>query len=431
MDLTTLSILVSRKQSRKMKVVHFSTSESLGGAAQATYKLHKGLLASNIDSKLFVKYISSPRVKEVYELHRQTGFLENKILPRIRTIQKKSLVKNYTLQPHAPFSWNKFLPNYRLDEQAIQQADIVGLYWIGEFLSPENLANIHQPIVWRLSDIWPFSGGCHYPGKCKGFQSSCGNCPVLQSDSSQDESRLLLERKIKSFEHLNITIAAPSHWIAGLARTSTLFKNRRIEVIKTGVDENHFKPLIKAEMRKAFQIPDDTELILFGADSASDPRKGIRLLIDALKIIQKSSNRKLELGIFGRNYDSEFDTLGFPVRYFGYITELYLPILYNCADIFIAPSIEENLPNTALEAMACEIPVCGFNIGGMSDLIQNKQNGMLADQIEADALAESILYALEHSNDLGKNARETICTQFTQTLQTQAYIQLYNSLLKR
>jgi glycosyltransferase involved in cell wall biosynthesis len=411
-----------------MKVVHFSTSESLGGAAQATYKLHKGLLDSGIDSRMYVKYISSPRTREVYELQKQRGILENKILPRIRSYQKKSLLNSYSLKNHAPFSWNKFLPNYPLEEKAIQEADIVGLYWIGEFISPENLSKIRQPIVWRLSDIWPFSGGCHYPGNCLGFQQSCGNCPVLQSHSKSDESQLLLARKIKSFENLNITIAAPSNWIARLAGSSSLFKDRRIEVIKTGVDENHFKPLNKTEMRKAFSIPENSELILFGADSASDPRKGIRHLINALKIIQKSSNRKLELGIFGRNYDPEFDTLGFPVRYFGYITELYLPVLYNCADLFISPSLEENLPNTALEAMACQIPVCGFDIGGMSDLIQHKKDGMLAESVSPESLAENILYALDNSTQLGQNARNSICEKFTQKNQTQAYISLYNSL---
>lgn len=413
-----------------MKVAHFSTSESMGGAAQATYKLHKGLLHSGIDSKLYVKYISQIRNQEVYELSRKDGIVNKTFLPRLRSYQKKQLLNQYELKPHAPFSWNKYLPDYSLQEEFIQQADIIGLYWIGEFLKPENLSKIKQPIVWRLSDIWPFSGGCHYPSDCVGYQKTCGNCPVLQSKVSNDESNTLLKRKQKAFENLNITIAAPSNWIAKLAASSTLFKDKRIEVIKTGVDENHFKPLSQSEMRKAFSIDEKANLILFGADSATDPRKGIRHLIDALKILQKSNTKNLELGIFGRNYDPEFDTLGFPVRYFGYISELYLPVLYNCADIFVVPSIEENLPNTALEAMSCQIPVCGFNIGGMSDLIQHRQNGMLAEVASPESLAQNILYALDNKEQLGINARNTIRKEFTQASQTSAYIKLYNTLLR-
>ena len=408
-----------------MKIAHFSTSDAIGGAAQATYKLHKNLMANGIDSRLFVKYIADNKSEQVYELEKN----ENRFSQKLKNIRLTKLKSNYHLKPHTAFSWNKFLPNYSLAHEYIEQADIIGLYWIGEFLSPEIISRFKKPIVWRLSDIWPFSGGCHYPGTCVGFKQKCGQCPALQSANNKDESYKLLERKLNAFESLDITIAAPSQWIAQLAGESTLFKQRRIEVIKTGVDEKHFKPLSKHEMRRALGVSEKAKLILFGADSASDPRKGIHYLIDALKEIKSSGIENIELGIFGRNYDKTFDRLGFPIHYFGYITELYLPVLYNCADVFVAPSVEENLPNTALEAMACGIPVCGFAIGGMPDLILHEKNGMISREINSNALKDCILTALENQEILGSEARKTILSSFTQQHQTDAYIELYKDLL--
>lgn len=411
-----------------MKVAHLSTSEALGGAAQATYKLHRELIKQGIESKLYVRYPSSIRPNEVYSLTKESGLWEAKFKPRIRQYTINKIKQQYKPASYIPFSYNTLLPHYPLREKFIQEADIIGLYWIGEFLNPENLALIKKPIVWRLSDIWPFSGGCHYPGSCTGYTSGCGNCPKLNSRDTNDFSRKLVERKKEAYKDLSITVAAPTRWIAKLASESLLFKDRRIEVIPTGVDETHFKPLLQSEIRKAFSIPEDSMLILFGADSATDPRKGIQYLTEALKILKNKLGSKICLGIFGGNYDPALDKLGLEIRYFGYITELYLPVLYNCADVFVAPSLEENLPNTALEAMACGVPVVGFDTGGMPELISSGHNGYLAELNNAESLARGIEETLRNQEQMSKAARQTILDSFTQQQQTASYIKLYHNL---
>jgi glycosyltransferase involved in cell wall biosynthesis len=414
-----------------MKVVHFSTTDVLGGAAQATYKLHKELINQGIRSHMFVRYSVSPRPYLVTELKRKNTIYENKIKPRIQKYAYKRLQSKYQVAKHIPFSWNLHLPDYNLNISEIEEADIVCLYWIGEFLSPEVISTIKKPIVWRLSDIWPFSGGCHYPGNCTNYKNGCGNCHYFINPKENDYSRELNYKKQELWNSLDITIAAPSRWIADLAGKSNIFKNKKIEIIKTGVDENHFKPIDRNILRRAFNISENKLLILFGADSASDERKGIKYLIDALGLYKKEDRKDIALGIFGGNYHHSIDELGFEIHYFGYVNESFLPIVYNMSNVFIAPSIEENLPNTVLEAMACGIPSVTFNIGGLPDLIEHKKNGCMAIPQNTVDLHECIKYAVKHREELGSEARKTILKEFTQEHQAKSYIQLYKKILNK
>lgn len=414
-----------------MKVVHFSTTDVLGGAAQATYKLHKELVNQGINSKMFVKNIYSPKPLFVTELKRKNTTYENKIKPRLQKYFNKKLQHRYQVPKHIPFSWNTLLPEYNIDIPEISEADIIGLYWIGEFLSPELISNFKKPIVWRLSDIWPFSGGCHYPGNCNNFKNGCGNCHYFKHPHKNDFSRTLISKKQKYWNSLDLTIAAPSNWIANLASESSLFKNNKIQVIKTGVDENHFKPLAKNILRKAYNIDEGKQFILFGADSSTDERKGIQYLIKALKKYTEKEKKNIALGIFGGKYDSSIDNLGFEVHYFGYVNEIFLPIIYNISDLFIAPSLEENLPNTVIEAMSCGIPAITFEIGGLPDLINHGINGCMAQPKNADDLFECIKLGLNKKNELGIEARKTIINDFTQKKQAYEYIKLYSQILAK
>jgi glycosyltransferase involved in cell wall biosynthesis len=414
-----------------MKIAHFSTTDVQGGAALATYKLHTELIKLGIDSNMFVRNSVSPKPIAVQELKRINTIYEHKIKPRIQKLTYNKLKSNYQVPSHIPFSWNNLLPEYNLNISAIQNADIIGLYWIGEFLSPEIISKIEKPIVWRLSDIWPFSGGCHYPGTCTNYITGCGNCHYFKKPSDNDYSHKLNKKKKDLWKSLDITIAAPSKWIAELASKSNIFINRNIEIIKTGVDENHFKPNDKSVLRKIFNIPSEKTFILFGADSASDERKGIKYLIQALEYFKPAERKNIVLGIFGGNYDKSIDNIGFDVHYFGYVTETFLPILYNLSDVFIAPSIEENLPNTVIEAMSCGIPSVSFEIGGMPDLIQHRINGCMAYPRDAKSLYENIQYSLKNSESLGLEARKTILESFTQRNQANQYIKLYNKILKK
>ncbi len=82
--------------------------------------------------------------------------------------------------------------------------------------------------------------------------------------------------------------------------------------------------------------------------------------------------------------------------------------LYSLADVFVTPAIEDNLPNTVMEAMACGTPVVAFNTGGLPDMAEHKQNGYLAEFKSAADFAAGINYVLNAAsrrNELAANAR--------------------------
>ena len=109
----------------------------------------------------------------------------------------------------------------------------------------ETLRQFKNPIVWTLHDMWPFTGGCHYDNECGRFRQSCGKCPALHSGRDHDLSRRIWKRKRRSWAGVPIVVVATSHWLADMARSSSLFKDQRIEVIPNGIDTDKYKPLDK------------------------------------------------------------------------------------------------------------------------------------------------------------------------------------------
>ena len=155
------------------------------------------------------------------------------------------------------------------------------------FLAPGQLRALKgKPVVWRLSDTWPFTGGCHYPGDCRRYEERCGRCPQLGSRHDRDVTRQGWSARARAYADLDLTVAAPSRWIADCAGASSLFARRPIEVIPTGVDTGLFRPMDRAAARSTLGLPPDRDLILFDAPGATDdPRKGYAQLLAALRAL--------------------------------------------------------------------------------------------------------------------------------------------------
>ncbi len=106
--------------------------------------------------------------------------------------------------------------------------------------------------------------------------------------------------------------------------------------------------------------------------------------------------------------------------------------MYAAADVFVAPSMQENLPNTIMEALACGTPCVAFNIGGISDLIDHQQNGYLAAPYEIDDLARGIAWVLEDDGRakwLAANGRQKVEREFELNMIARRYLNLYQESL--
>ena len=354
-----------------------------------------------------------------------------KIRPTLDTIP----LQFYQQRDRVPYSL-QWLPNNINSKIKSIAPGIINLHWIGGGYFPiETIAKFEKPIVWTLHDMWAFTGGCHYSGECDLYTKSCGACPQLCSNMEWDLSKWLWKRKARAWQHLNLTIVTPSQWLAKCASSSSLFRGSRIEVIPNGLDTKRYKPVDKQLAKNLIGLPLDKQIILFGAVSAtSDTRKGFHLLMPALQKLSHSQRQdQIELVIFGSSQPSKIPDLGFKVHYLGKLNDdISLALLYAAADVFVAPSIQDNLPNTVMEALACGTPSVAFHIGGMPDMIEHQQNGYLAQPFELEDLAKGIVWILEDNlrwQSLSWSAREKVEQEFTVERQAKTYLKLFEEIL--
>jgi glycosyltransferase involved in cell wall biosynthesis len=410
-----------------MKILIVNTSDLEGGAARASYRLHKSLLAIHVDSKMLVQNKSSDDFTVIAETSKlRKGF--NKLRPTIDSLPI-GFFKERTKTHFSP-SWFGF--SNIIDQINEMNPDIVHLHWIcGGMMTIEDIARIKAPIVWSLHDMWAFTGGCHYDEECQGYEKECGNCKVLGSDKENDLSKKIFKRKQKAFtQKKDITIVGISNWLNECSKNSTLLKDKNHINLPNPLDTNIFKPFDKEKARELWGLPKDKKLVLFGAMGAtSDPRKGFYELMESLEKIEDSN---VELVIFGSERCEDTKDLGFNVYYLGQLyDDVSLVTLYNSVDVMIVPSLQENLSNAIMESLACGVPVVGFDIGGNADMIDHERNGYLAKPFSTIDLAFGIEWVLNNYNYkiLCQNARNKVLNNFDSVVLAEKYIELYKSIV--
>jgi glycosyltransferase involved in cell wall biosynthesis len=324
------------------------------------------------------------------------------------------------------------------DDVNINEADfdIVQLHWVSHFLNYRRFfrsAPKEIPLVWRIADMNPFTGGCSYDGGCGRFEAACGFCPLLQSQKADDLSRSIWKRKqatLKELSPVRLHIVALNQWMANQISRSSLFGRFDCTVIPNGVDLEEFKPIQRNVAREALGVPKGRKIVAFVADSWSYPRKGFRLLLDALDSLK--ARRDLFLLVVGQPKRLPISLPSLQVGHVQAVT--FLRQFYSAADVFVIPSLEDNQPNTVLEAMACGTPVVGFNVGGIPEMIDEGKTGLLVPRGDVQKLARAIEFLLDHEEERGTmaaQARKRAEKRFSREAQVQQYLELYSRLLAK
>lgn len=399
-----------------MKVVHLITADR-GGAAKAALRLNEALNESGVVSN----------VVTMADVLKGMGYGR-----RIIRRGKSEVFKRFPVhQKRRRRYFNDDLDGVMCHTlAAVRDADIIHLHWVAEGMlslsSLKRLIAAGKPVVWTLHDMHPFTGGCHYDDECGRYRTVCGACPAIESKKERDFSSWNQAEKIKILKDSRVTVVGCSSWIADCAGESAAMRKLKRCVIPNAIDTAVYKPVDRRTALTALKLErfGDKKIILFGAiDSTSDDRKGYAYLKQALARLDASKYACL---VFGGSVRGETDM---EIYSMGFLQDdLSLSLLYSCADVFVAPSIQENLANTVLEALACGTPVAAFRIGGMPDMITHRRNGYLARAFEADDLANGIEFCCENPQT-GINARADVLKQFTYKQIADRYKSLYEEIL--
>lgn len=419
-----------------MRVLLINTSERVGGAAIAASRLMESLKNNGIKAKLLVRDKQTDQIS-VVSLNRSWMMVWKFIWERIIIWKANHFKKNNLFAVDIANTGTDItsMPEF-------QQADIIHLHWINQgMLSLNNIEKIlasGKPVVWTMHDMWPCTGICHHARECTHYQQGCHHCPyIYKGGSKKDLSTRIFRKKQNIYKGRHISFITCSQWLKGQAEKSALLTGHSITSIPNPINTNLFKPRDKKEAREACMLPQSIKLILFGSVKITDKRKGIDYLVEACNLlVKKYPELSAQLGVvvFGKRSEELEELLPLKVYPLDYVSNEHQMVdIYNAVDLYVTPSLEENLPNTIMEAMACGIPCVGFNVGGIPEMIDHLHNGYVAEYKSAEDLANGIHWVLTDTEykELSEEATRKAVSSYSENHIAKRYINVYNKIAGR
>ncbi|WP_204103821.1 MULTISPECIES: glycosyltransferase [Spirulina sp. CCY15215] len=411
-----------------LRVVHLSAKDMGGGAPNATYRLHSELHRLGYDSTLFVlEKLRNDCSSETLGDRATQQFCPTRVdqenaanLP----LQTNTIHNTLFSSDRSPYTTELL--------QQLPEAEIINLHWIAGFVDYQTFFSkipTLTPIIWRLSDENPLTGGCHVDNFCDRFTQSCGMCPQLNSTQENDLSRQIWESKKKAIKNVardRLHFVAPSQWMTQKLKQSSLFRDYPVTTIPTGIDTDNFAPRDRLFAREVLGLPKNAKVVLFVADYLANPIKNFNLLREALSNLSRLPN--LYLLSLGRGNSSL--PVSIPHLHLGFIeNERLLSLVYSAADLFVISSKQDNFPNVVLESLACGTPVVGTNVGGIPDLVRPNLTGSLVSPENSQELSRAIASLLKDSDKLtefSSHCRRIALAEYTLEQQARRYIELYH-----
>lgn len=409
-----------------MKVVHIALYDRFGGGCIAGYRQHQALRRAGVDSRMWVRF------KVTNDVNVSAFQPSLHLYPRISRLFRRYLHKFEWRQSGVFGEMFDVRSEHGKDMlQGMPQADIINIQFAWGFVDlPAFLRNLPNkvPVVVTMHESSAFTGGCSYAEQCIKFHNVCGNCPKLERAKNKDESYRQWSLKQKAYSLRRLHFVAVSNWLLNNAQSSPLTKHHSRSLIYNGLDTATFRPLDRKAARHALGIPSKATVVSFAAASLSDRRKGIAELVSALR----EAKEKLFLLTWGRGVPPELQE--FKHLHLGNIeSETLMAIAYSAADALVVPSLQENLPQTATESIACGTPVVAFSVGGIPEIVRDGETGLLAPVGDVRALKEAIEKMLNDKNlreKLGQRGVEVAREEFSYKKNAENYVKLYQSMLE-
>jgi glycosyltransferase involved in cell wall biosynthesis len=210
---------------------------------------------------------------------------------------------------------------------------------------------------------------------------------------------------------------------------------KAVKQIANTLETNIFKPKDKKEAKLQAGLPADKFIFLSGfMPSRKDLHKGTSYLLESMDLLKERMGidaDKIELVVFGNRNTEDVPEFPFKTSFLGTINDdEKLSNCYAAADAFLTTSIEDNLPYTVMESLACGTPVIAFTTGGIPDMVQHQYNGYLAEYRDAESFTDGMEWIIKHpeKEKLNQQARQTVMDKFSETIIAKKHIDVYNEV---
>lgn len=398
----------------KIRVLHVIGGSLHGGAAKGAINLHRSLLRSGVESFVVCGY-ADRKVANTFNVVASIFWAQ--VLERCDNLVLKFFLKRRKI------IFSPGLVGARLRDLVNSlDVDILHLHWVNAgFFNISELQKMDLPIVWTVRDAWPFTGGCHIPMSCLEFKKQCSGCEQLGDFQPIDLARLLHRRKSEILRRIrNVTAVGISPFIKNQLVQSSLWRQKRVEVIENSIDFSAFTRFDKQFARSILGLESDKFIVLCGNNSG-EIWKGHFFFY---RLVEDLAVKNFEMVSFGR---------GKPYvgcRDYGFIkTTRELSLLYSAVDVFVFPSIYEPFGKAPFEAAFCGSKIVSFSGTGTADFYKKKYEGWwkLLDKRGYEGILGAIYsFAASRSESC---AYKDLLDQFCEDRTADKYIELYHEIL--
>jgi glycosyltransferase involved in cell wall biosynthesis len=425
-----------------LKILLLSYTDSGGGAALAVFRLFNALRKHGVDVYLGVldKKSSDTSILALEKKKAHGSCIIIRLFKKFQTktisyLKKKSGLEFKTSNPIFHSENRKTLID--IDYINNSDYDLLHFHWINhDMISIEDIKKIKKPIVWTMHDSWVFCGAEHHPNILENdnrfiFGYFRENKP--KTTIGIDICRKTWERKVTAWKNCHFNFISPSNYEKDELQKSALFHSTTCSVIPNIVPNTIFRSLDKKTLQNIYRIPAHKKIIGFGAATKLTNKKSLKgehFLFSTLQMIDKPTDYYLI--IIGDADNSFINNIRIPVFGTGFISNPYiLTTLYNLCDVFVCPSIIEVLPYTSLESLFCGVPVTAFRTGGISDVVEHKKTGYLAEPFDTKDLYRGIEYCIENHESLSKNSLAKAKNEFDNNKITEQHIEFYKKVCEQ
>jgi glycosyltransferase involved in cell wall biosynthesis len=416
-----------------IKVLHVVSGSVNDGASKGALYLHKYLLKFGVNSKILFNLTHEQKETKIDNIfYYKKSYYEIFIYYLYKLLFK--IIYNLIFFKSYKYIFTTGIYGINLKKNKLfEEADIIQLHSVDDFISLSMIRNIHKPIVWTLRDWWTITGGCHIPDlfNCKKYQLNCHKCDQLKSKVKYDISYFLHKIKKKFIiSQNNINFVAISDKVKNDFQST--YNNVKINRIYNLTDQENFYPDNSQDLKVSLNISTAKRIILFGAARISDPYKGFQYLE---LIISKLDPKLYFIISFGVNDKINLSKFNFDHINFGEVNDINkLRKIYSVSDLFLCTSIFESFGKTVLESLLCSTPVVAFDVGAVNEIIVHRKNGYLAKPFDIDDFIIGINYIFNKKKEWKSNAqiqdRLKYLEPFSHKTVSKQYLDLYKKIIK-